>query len=46
MATYSSVSGRHGYAGVRVDIRGCGESNGLLFDEYAERPRYHRRIIP
>ena len=27
----------HGYAGVRVDIRGCGESTGLLFDEYAKR---------
>ena len=25
----------HGYAGVRVDLRGCGESDGLLFDEYA-----------
>jgi predicted acyl esterase len=25
----------HGYAGVRVDIRGCGESTGLLTDEYA-----------
>src|SRR5207245_8841078 len=25
----------HGYAGVRVDIRGSGESGGLLFDEYA-----------
>jgi predicted acyl esterase len=27
----------HGYAGVRVDIRGCGESTGLLFDEYAKQ---------
>jgi predicted acyl esterase len=25
----------HGYASVRVDIRGSGESDGLLFDEYA-----------
>src|ERR1700677_1752799 len=25
----------HGYAGVRVDLRGSGESTGLLFDEYA-----------
>src|SRR5215475_8542432 len=25
----------HGYAAVRVDIRGSGESDGLLFDEYA-----------
>jgi hypothetical protein len=25
------------YAGVRVDIRGCGESDGLLFDEYAKQ---------
>src|SRR3984893_13979811 len=27
----------HGSAGVRVDIRGCGESTGLLFDEYAQQ---------
>ena len=27
----------HGYAGVRVDIRGSGESGGLLFDEYSEQ---------
>ena len=27
----------HGYAGVRVDIRGSGESDGLLFDEYAQQ---------
>jgi predicted acyl esterase len=27
----------HGYAGVRVDIRGCGESGGLFFDEYAKQ---------
>jgi uncharacterized protein len=27
----------HGYAAVRVDIRGCGESDGLLFDEYARQ---------
>jgi uncharacterized protein len=27
----------HGYAGVRVDIRGCGESSGLLFDEYTKQ---------
>src|SRR3974377_1656932 len=25
----------YGYAAVRVDIRGCGESDGLLTDEYA-----------
>src|SRR5262249_11552444 len=25
----------HGYAGVRVDLRGCGD--GLLFDEYAKQ---------
>lgn len=24
----------HGYAAVRVDMRGCGESDGLLHDEY------------
>jgi putative CocE/NonD family hydrolase len=27
----------HGYAGVRVDIRGSGESSGLLLDEYAQQ---------
>ena len=27
----------HGYAGVRVDIRGSGESDGLLADEYAQQ---------
>jgi predicted acyl esterase len=27
----------YGYAGVRVDIRGCGESGGLLLDEYAKQ---------
>ncbi len=27
----------HGYACVRVDIRGSGESAGLLFDEYAKQ---------
>jgi X-Pro dipeptidyl-peptidase (S15 family) len=27
----------HGYAGVRVDIRGSGELTGLLFDEYAKQ---------
>ncbi len=27
----------HGYAGVRVDIRGSGESTGLLVDEYAKQ---------
>jgi predicted acyl esterase len=27
----------HGYAGVRVDIRGSGESDGLLWDEYAQQ---------
>jgi len=27
----------HGYAAVRVDIRGSGESDGLLWDEYARQ---------
>ncbi len=27
----------HGYAGVRVDIRGSGESDGLLLDEYPQQ---------
>ena len=29
----------HAYAGVRVDIRGTGESAGLLLDEYESRSR-------
>jgi uncharacterized protein len=27
----------YGYAGVRVDIRGCGESDGVCTDEYTEQ---------
>src|SRR3954469_18669985 len=27
----------HGYAGVRVDLRGSGDSDGVLDDEYSER---------
>lgn len=27
----------HGYATVRVDMRGCGESDGLLMDEYLQQ---------
>src|SRR3989442_5889293 len=27
----------HGYAAVRVDVRGSGESDGVLLDEYAEQ---------
>jgi putative CocE/NonD family hydrolase len=27
----------HGYAGVRVDIRGCGDSDGVLSDEYSRQ---------
>src|SRR5437660_638148 len=34
--THPYLAGR-GYAGVRVDIRGCGESDGLLFDEYSRQ---------
>lgn len=34
--TYPYFAG-HGYAGVRVDIRGSGESDGLLDDEYSAR---------
>ncbi len=28
---------RHGYASVRVDLRGSGESDGVLLDEYAQQ---------
>jgi uncharacterized protein len=34
--TYPWFAG-HGYAGVRVDIRGTGESDGLLSDEYSRQ---------
>jgi putative CocE/NonD family hydrolase len=34
--THAYLAG-YGYAGVRVDIRGSGESGGLLFDEYAKQ---------
>ena len=27
----------HGYAAVRVDMRGCGDSEGLMLDEYTEQ---------
>ncbi|KAA0955172.1 CocE/NonD family hydrolase [Planococcus sp. ANT_H30] len=27
----------HGYASVRVDIRGCGDSEGFIYDEYAKQ---------
>jgi uncharacterized protein len=27
----------HGYAAVRVDMRGCGDSQGLMVDEYTEQ---------
>ena len=27
----------HGYAAVRVDMRGCGDSQGLISDEYSEQ---------
>ena len=33
-ATQHPYFAGHGYAGVRVDIRGTGNSDGLLFDEY------------
>lgn len=29
----------HGYAGVRVDVRGSGDSDGLLLDEYSGQER-------
>ncbi|MER9977184.1 CocE/NonD family hydrolase [Mesorhizobium sp. M0085] len=34
--TYRYYAG-HGYAGVRVDLRGTGESDGVLTDEYAKQ---------
>ncbi|AIY05436.1 peptidase S15 [Planococcus sp. PAMC 21323] len=27
----------HGYASVRVDIRGCGDSEGIIYDEYTKQ---------
>jgi putative CocE/NonD family hydrolase len=35
-STHPYLAG-HGYASVRVDIRGSGESDGLLFDEYTKQ---------
>jgi len=32
-----TATARHGYACVRVDIRGTGESEGLFDDEYSEQ---------
>ena len=32
----------HGYAGIRVDLRGSGESTGLLFDQYAKQEQDDR----
>jgi predicted acyl esterase len=34
--TYPYLAG-YGYAGVRVDIRGNGESGGLIFEEYTKQ---------
>ena len=34
--TYPYYAG-HGYVGVRVDMRGNGESDGLMFDEYLQQ---------
>ncbi len=34
--TYPYYAG-HGYAGVRVDMRGNGDSDGLMFDEYLKQ---------
>src|SRR5215475_12059298 len=34
--THPWVAAR-GYACVRVDMRGCGDSDGLMFDEYAQQ---------
>ncbi|WP_223636420.1 CocE/NonD family hydrolase [Planococcus sp. 4-30] len=27
----------HGYVSIRVDLRGCGDSEGIMYDEYAEQ---------
>lgn len=36
-ATSHAVMCRHGYVCLRVDLRGCGESDGLFDDEYSEQ---------
>lgn len=36
-ATTHAVFCRHGYVCLRVDLRGCGESEGLFDDEYSEQ---------
>ena len=33
----------HGYASIRLDIRGCGDSDGLLSDEYTEQEQQDGR---
>ncbi|MHA6323803.1 CocE/NonD family hydrolase [Roseivivax sp. CAU 1753] len=35
-ASTHAVFARHGYVCLRVDLRGCGESEGLFDDEYSE----------
>ena len=36
-ATMHAYYAGHGYAGVRVDMRGCGDSDGLMLDEYTQQ---------
>lgn len=36
-ATTHAQFAKHGYACLRVDLRGCGESGGLFDDEYSEQ---------
>ncbi|MGD8965906.1 MAG: CocE/NonD family hydrolase [Anaerolineae bacterium] len=36
-SSYHPYFAGHGYAGVRVDMRGTGASNGILYDEYLKQ---------
>ena len=36
-STYQPYFAGHGYAGVRVDMRGTGASDGILYDEYLKQ---------
>src|SRR5262249_34203611 len=36
-ATQQSYFAGHGYAAVRVDMRGSGDSDGIMFDEYLKQ---------
>ena len=42
-AAWNRYFAGHGYAGVRIDLRGSGDSDGLIDDEYSEQEAGRRR---